>query len=58
MSYHLKATLQITVETYLDDADEPTEKTLEFLIQQDLLDMGYGCDEIKTLKFEKRRRKR
>lgn len=52
MKYILKSTLQIEVETELDDEQEPSQETMEFLVQQDLLELGYTCDEIKTVKFE------
>jgi hypothetical protein len=51
MKYVLKATLQIEIETELNDEVEPSQETMEFLVQQDLKDLGYGCDEIKTVKF-------
>lgn len=52
MKYVLKATLQLEVETELNDEIEPNQETMEFLVQQDLKDLGYGCDAIKTVKFE------
>lgn len=52
MVYILKSTLQIEVETEINDEQEPSQDTMEFLVQQDLNDLGYVCDEIKTLKFE------
>jgi hypothetical protein len=52
MKYFFKAALQVEVETEVDDEQEPSASTVEFLVQQDLLELGYTCDEIKTLKFE------
>lgn len=52
MGYMIKATLQLEIESELQDEIEPTQQTIEFLVQQDLLDLGYTCDEIKTIKFE------
>jgi hypothetical protein len=53
MKYILKSVLQLEIETEVDDTQEPSASTMEFLVQQDLLELGYTCDEIKTLKFEK-----
>jgi hypothetical protein len=53
MKYILKSTLQIEIETELNDEVEPSQETMEFLVQQDLKDLGYVCDEIKTMKFER-----
>lgn len=52
MKYILKSTLQIEIETEVDDTQEPSKETMEFLVQQDLLDLGYTCDEIKTINFK------
>lgn len=52
MKHRLKSVLQVEVETVLDDEATPTAQTMEFLVQQDLLELGYVCDEVKTLSFE------
>jgi len=41
MEYILKSTLQIEIETKLKDEQKPSKETVEFLVQQDLIELGY-----------------
>jgi hypothetical protein len=48
----IKARLLIDIETDLSDDPENTEETLRFLVEEDLIDMGYEVESCKIFKDE------
>lgn len=50
--YKIKSTLIITIETDLEDEEVPCGETIEFLIADDLQDLGYDVNFTKATKFE------
>jgi hypothetical protein len=52
MKQILHSTLAINISTEIDD-DEASAETMEFLVKEDLEDLGYQVDDIQTLVFTK-----
>lgn len=53
----LHSILEVEIYTELDD-DESSAETVEFLVKEDLEDLGYEIESIKTLAFSKTEREK
>jgi len=51
-TYKIKSTLIISIETDLEDEEVPCDETIEFLIADDLQDLGYDINHTKAIDFE------
>lgn len=53
-TYKLQGKVEFNIETTLEGADDymPSDTTLQFLVEQDLLDLGYDIDNFKVVEFD------
>lgn len=52
MDYKIKATITIALETTLNDEEIPTKSTIEFLLSEDLQDVGYDIESVKCMEIK------
>lgn len=52
MKYKVKSTIIISLETDLEDEEKPCDETIEFLVADDLQELGYDINYTKVTKIE------